>query len=75
MSRQYYGWVSEKQRDMIGYCVWADADGKEIVVTNVGESPTVPPGAWDDFRCVGKVERFVRSFWAKDYADQLVIVK
>lgn len=66
MSRQYYGWVSEKQRAKIGYCVWADGDGNEITLTTVGESPTVPPGACDDFVCVGKVERFVRSFWTKD---------
>lgn len=75
MTKQYYAWFSEKQRDVLGYCVWADADGNEIALTTVGESKTVPPGEWDDFKCVGKVERFVRSFWAKDYADQLVIVK
>jgi hypothetical protein len=75
MTKQYYAWISEKQRGKIGYCVWADADGKEIAATCINESPTVPPGEWDDIKCVGKVERFVCSFWAKDYEDQLVIVK
>ena len=64
---QRYAWFSEKQRAKIGYCVWADADGNEIALTTVGESKTVPPGEWDDFKCVGKVERFVRSFWTKDH--------
>lgn len=75
MSRQYYAWFSGKQRAKIGYCVWADGDGNEIALTTVGESPTVPPGACDDFVCVGKVERFVRSFWKRDYADRLDVVE
>lgn len=61
MSKQLYGFYSEKGAKLGGTSIYATPDGKEVEVSCVDENPSAPEYKWDDKVYVGPVTRWIRT--------------
>jgi len=41
--------------------VYRSVDGSEVLCTGISKSSTDPPGAWDDYACLGEVTDWIRN--------------
>lgn len=62
-----YGWFSQQMRNYTlrsetpRIIYWEAADGLEVEITCIGDSPVDPPFAWTDGVCIGEVVRWLQT--------------